>query len=104
MIRESAVGGGIENLKEKTPAYFQHFEYRPKLVEPQHQLAKTPRIPGLDGRKMSKSYGNTITLRETDEEIRGKTKEMVTDTERREGTDRGNAEVCPLHGGRKLLC
>ena len=103
MIREIAVRDGIENFKEKTPAYFQHFEYRPKLVEPQHQLTKTPRIPGLDGRKMSKSYGNAITLSETDEEIRKKTKVMVTDPARKRRTDPGNPDVCPVYDWHKLF-
>ena len=46
-------------------------------------LTHTPRIPGLDGRKMSKSYGNAIMLSESDEDIRKKTKVMVTDPQRK---------------------
>src|SRR5258708_1154970 len=66
-------------------------------------LTKTPRIPGLDGRKMSKSYGNTITLSETDEEIRKKTKVMVTDPARKRRTDPGNPDVCPVYDWHKLF-
>lgn len=73
------------------------------LNEPDVMLTKTPRIPGLDGRKMSKSYGNAITLSETDEEIRKKTKVMVTDPARKRRTDPGNPDVCPVYDWHKLL-
>jgi tryptophanyl-tRNA synthetase len=73
------------------------------LTEPGVMLTKTPRIPGLDGRKMSKSYGNAITLSETDEEIRKKTKVMVTDPARKRRTDPGNPDVCPVHDWHKLF-
>jgi tryptophanyl-tRNA synthetase len=73
------------------------------LTEPDAMLTPTPRIPGLDGRKMSKSYGNTITLSETDEEIRKKTKVMVTDPARKRRTDPGNPDVCPVYDWHKLF-
>ncbi len=73
------------------------------LQEPGVMLTKTPRIPGLDGRKMSKSYGNAITLSETDEEIRKKTKVMVTDPARKRRTDPGNPDVCPVFDWHKLF-
>ena len=73
------------------------------LCEPQVMLTPTPRIPGLDGRKMSKSYGNAITLSETDEEIRKKTKVMVTDPARKRRTDPGNPDVCPVYDWHKLF-
>ena len=73
------------------------------LCEPEAMLTKTPRIPGLDGRKMSKSYGNAITLSETDEEIRKKTKVMVTDPARKRRTDPGNPDVCPVYDWHKLF-
>ena len=66
-------------------------------------LTKTPRIPGLDGRKMSKSYGNAITLSETDDDIRKKTKVMVTDPARKRRTDPGNPDVCPVYDWHKLF-
>ncbi len=75
----------------------------PLLSEPDAMLTKTPRIPGLDGRKMSKSYGNAITLSETDEEIRKKTKVMVTDPARKRRTDPGNPDVCPVYDWHKLF-
>jgi tryptophanyl-tRNA synthetase len=52
---------------------------------------------------MSKSYGNTITLSETDEEIRRKTKVMVTDPARKRRTDPGNPDVCPVYDWHKLF-
>jgi tryptophanyl-tRNA synthetase len=73
------------------------------LVEPEAMLTQTPRIPGLDGRKMSKSYGNTITLSESDADIRAKTKVMVTDPARKRRSDPGNPEVCPVYDWHKLF-
>jgi len=76
---------------------------RPLLNEPEHMLARTPRIPGLDGRKMSKSYGNAITLSESDADIRAKTKVMVTDPARKRRSDPGNPDVCPVYDWHKLF-
>ena len=73
------------------------------LSEPEAMLTKTPRIPGLDGRKMSKSYGNTITLSESDADIRAKTKVMVTDPARKRRTDPGNPDICPVYDWHKLF-
>jgi tryptophanyl-tRNA synthetase len=73
------------------------------LTEPDVLLTKTSRIPGLDGRKMSKSYGNTITLSESDADIRAKTKVMVTDPARKRRTDPGNPDVCPVYDWHKLF-
>jgi len=73
------------------------------LVEPGHMLTTTPRISGLDGRKMSKSYGNTIMLSESDADIRAKTKVMVTDPARKRRTDPGNPDVCPVYDWHKLF-
>jgi tryptophanyl-tRNA synthetase len=80
-----------------------YFSYSPTLWEPESQLTETPRIPGLDGRKMSKSYGNAITLSETDEEIRKKTKVMVTDPARKRRSDPGNPDVCPVYDWHRLF-
>jgi tryptophanyl-tRNA synthetase len=73
------------------------------LVEPGHLLTPTPRIPGLDGRKMSKSYNNAITLSESDDDIRKKTKVMVTDPARKRRTDPGNPDICPVYDWHKLF-
>ena len=66
-------------------------------------LTHTPRIPGTDGRKMSKSYGNSIALSESDESIRAKTRVMMTDPARKRRTDPGNPDVCPVFDWHKLF-
>jgi tryptophanyl-tRNA synthetase len=66
------------------------------LPEPKVLLTPSPKLPGTDGRKMSKSYGNTILLSDPEELIRVKLKTMVTDPARVRRTDPGNPEVCPV--------
>jgi tryptophanyl-tRNA synthetase len=66
------------------------------LPEPQPLLTATPRVPGLDGRKMSKSYGNAILLREDPAEVTQKIRTMQTDPARVRLTDPGNPEKCPV--------
>ncbi|HXZ61028.1 MAG TPA: tryptophan--tRNA ligase [Steroidobacteraceae bacterium] len=66
------------------------------LPEPQVLLTATPRVPGLDGRKMSKSYGNTIGLREDPEAVVQKLKAMKTDPARVRRTDPGDPDKCPV--------
>jgi tryptophanyl-tRNA synthetase len=94
---------GVETYNQvlrDNPKYF----YPPALLtEPDVMLTTTPRIPGLDGRKMSKSYGNAITLSESDTDIRAKTKVMVTDPARKRRTDPGNPDVCPVYDWHKLF-
>jgi tryptophanyl-tRNA synthetase len=64
--------------------------------EPQPLLTPTPKLPGTDGRKMSKSYGNTILLTDPEPVVRQKLKPMVTDPARVRRTDPGNPDVCPV--------
>ncbi len=66
------------------------------LAEPQALLTKSAKMPGLDGQKMSKSYDNTITLREPLEQIEKKISRMPTDPARVRLTDPGNPEKCPV--------
>ena len=66
------------------------------LPEPQVLLTPSPKLPGIDGRKMSKSYGNTIQLVEPEADVRAKLKVMVTDPARVRRTDPGDPEVCPV--------
>jgi tryptophanyl-tRNA synthetase len=66
------------------------------LSEPDAMLTKASRMPGLDGQKMSKSYGNTITLREDEASVTKKIRTMPTDPARVRRTDRGNPEHCPV--------
>lgn len=72
------------------------------LPEPQALLTPTSKFPGLDGRKMSKSYGNTISLRETPENIEQKIRTMPTDPARVRRTDPGDPEKCPVWGFHKV--
>ncbi len=66
------------------------------LVEPQVLLTPTPKLPGTDGRKMSKSYNNFILLSDPEPEIRRKLKPMVTDPARVRRTDPGDPDKCPV--------
>jgi tryptophanyl-tRNA synthetase len=66
------------------------------LPEPQVLLTETPKVPGLDGRKMSKSYGNTIELREEPESVTKKLRAMQTDPARVRRTDPGDPDKCPV--------
>ncbi len=66
------------------------------LVEPDALLTEASRMPGLDGQKMSKSYGNTITLREDADSVTKKIRTMQTDPARVRRTDAGDPEKCPV--------
>jgi len=66
------------------------------LPEPQPLLTEAAKVPGLDGQKMSKSYGNTIALREDPESVRRKIRTMPTDPARVRRTDPGEPEKCPV--------
>ena len=66
------------------------------LVEPHAKLTVASRLPGLDGQKMSKSYGNTITLREDKDSVTKKVRTMPTDPARVRRTDPGDPEKCPV--------
>jgi tryptophanyl-tRNA synthetase len=70
--------------------------YKPIFPEPQALLTEFPKLPGTDGRKMSKTYNNTINLSDTEAQVRAKLKTMVTDPARVRRTDKGNPEVCPV--------
>ena len=66
------------------------------LVEPSALLTSASRMPGLDGQKMSKSYGNTIALREDDASVTHKVRRMPTDPARVRRTDAGEPTRCPV--------
>ncbi|WP_256484748.1 tryptophan--tRNA ligase [Endozoicomonas sp. 4G] len=66
------------------------------LPEPQALLTEQARMPGLDGQKMSKSYGNTISLRENQDSVASKLKKMPTDPARIRRNDPGEPEKCPV--------
>ncbi len=67
------------------------------LPEPQALLTAQPKVPGLDGEKMSKSYQNTISLRESAESVTEKVRTMKTDPARARRSDPGNPDVCPVY-------
>lgn len=66
------------------------------LPEPQALLTPSPKMPGLDGQKMSKSYGNTISLRELPDDVQKKVNRMPTDPARIRRTDPGDPSKCPV--------
>jgi len=66
------------------------------LLEPEHRLTPASKMPGLDGQKMSKSYNNTISLRESPDVVAKKIKTMPTDPARIRRTDAGNPDKCPV--------
>lgn len=102
-LRRRVLETGVANFLQEAGLYSRYFETIEILTEPAVMLTKTPRVPGLDGRKMSKSYGNAITLSESDEDIKKKTKVMVTDPARKRRTDPGNPDVCPVYDWHKLF-
>ncbi len=71
-----------------------NFLYGEVFPEPAALLTETPKVVGLDGRKMSKSYGNAIFLSETEEETKKKIMSMVTDVERPRRADPGEPDRC----------
>ncbi|MBM0105302.1 tryptophan--tRNA ligase [Steroidobacter sp. S1-65] len=75
---------------------------RSYLVEPDVLLTATPKVPGLDGRKMSKSYGNTIGLREDPDAVAKKLRGMMTDPARQRRTDPGDPDKCPVFDLHKI--
>jgi tryptophanyl-tRNA synthetase len=81
---------------------FHHF-YGEVFPEPRILLTPTPRVPGIDGRKMSKSYDNAINLSDSPEVIRKKCMQMFTDPQRLRRTDPGRPEVCNLYDFHRLL-
>ncbi|HXG58277.1 MAG TPA: tryptophan--tRNA ligase [Thermoanaerobaculia bacterium] len=77
--------------------------YGPVFPEPQPLFTETPKVPGLDARKMSKSYGNTIGLTAGADEIRSLVSTMFTDPNRLRRRDPGNPDICNLFQFHKLF-
>lgn len=71
--------------------------------EPIHLLTKFPKVPGLDGRKMSKSYQNAVYLSDSEEEVWEKLRTMMTDPARKRRTDKGNPDLCPVFDLHKIF-
>jgi tryptophanyl-tRNA synthetase len=71
--------------------------------EPHAKLTEIPKVPGTDGRKMSKSYGNAIYLSDPPDLIQQKVRPMMTDPARKRRSDPGNPEVCPVFDLHKIF-
>ena len=106
-VRHQVLEEGVENSFQRIQSAgllrVDYLEFRKVLSEPEAMLTTTPRIPGTDGRKMSKSYGNSIALNETNDSIRTKVKAMITDPARKRRQDPGNPDVCPVFDWHKLF-
>jgi len=94
---------GFENFLDKAGLAKPFFKQRHVLQEPEAMLTETPRLPGTDGRRMAKSYGNFISLSEPIDALRNKVRNMITDPARVRRTDPGNPDVCPVFSYHKLF-
>jgi tryptophanyl-tRNA synthetase len=81
---------------------FNHL-YKEVFPEPEGLLTEFPKVPGVDGRKMSKSYGNAIYLSDNPEEVEQKLKTMTTDPARIKRSDKGNPELSPVFHLHKIF-
>jgi tryptophanyl-tRNA synthetase len=97
---EAVIGGTVGATTSQFPS---RIDKPPILPEPKVLLTPSPKLPGTDGRKMSKSYGNTILLSDPEPVIRQKLKPMVTDPARVRRSDPGNPEVCPVFDLHKVF-
>ena len=88
----------VELTRELARRFNQFYKLgdREVLPEPKVLLTPSPKLPGTDGRKMSKSYGNTILLSDPEPVVRQKLKTMVTDPARVRRTDKGDPDKCPV--------
>ncbi|MFZ0583863.1 MAG: tryptophan--tRNA ligase [Candidatus Acidiferrales bacterium] len=94
---------GWDNFLNEMGKYSKYFRMNSILQEPAYIPTETPRLPGLNGRRMAKSYNNAIWLSDPPDEIRTKVRNMMTDPQRVRRTDPGRPEVCPVFAWHKLF-
>jgi len=102
LYKSSAVPVGNDQLPHleicrEIARRFNHLYKKQLFPEPQSLLTEVPRLLGLDGRKMSKSYNNTVDLSDSPSVIKTKIASMITDPKRIKKTDPGHPEVCNVH-------
>ncbi len=107
IVRANAVPVGKDQLAHIELAReivrrFNHL-YGPTLVEPHALLSEFPDVPGTDGRKMSKSYGNAIDLADDDATTTKKIRAMITDPLKVRRNDPGRPEICPVFSLHKVV-
>jgi len=102
-VRRAVQEVGLDNVLQANRGFKNLLRFKPVLREPGAMLTETPRLPGTDGRRMAKSYGNAIWLSDPPEQIRDKVGNMMTDPQRVRRTDPGRPEVCPVFAYHKLF-
>ncbi len=108
MYRATAVPVGVDQvphveLTREIARRFNHV-FGEVFPEPQALLAAAPRVPGLDGRKMSKSYNNAVFLTDEAAEVNAKLSRMVTDPRRARRSDPGDPDDCPAYTLHRIYC